>query len=148
MHAAIAHKLAEALESGDYARTSGADRIENGFCPLGILIDLWHKETGQGEWVEPRFAEGEYRFVEPEDDDGYSPFTTAGLTPKVKEWAGVDPGDIIKLRWTFEHRDVLIQGLDYYLSTLNDLIDWDTGNFVVSWDEIAQLLREQHPVTV
>lgn len=48
----IAHRWADAIESGEYRLCKGMMRSDCGFCYLGILADLWLKDTGQ-EWVGP-----------------------------------------------------------------------------------------------
>lgn len=40
----IADRWIEALESGEYKQTTGALRNSKGFCCLGVLCDLAHKE--------------------------------------------------------------------------------------------------------
>lgn len=51
MHKEIADKLTEALTSGEYTQAQRSLRTENGFCCLGVLCDLYRKETGdQKEW--------------------------------------------------------------------------------------------------
>ena len=49
MKADIKAKWVAALRSGQYAQTEGVLRRENEYCCLGVLCDLYAKETGM-EW--------------------------------------------------------------------------------------------------
>lgn len=72
----------EALRSDRYEQTYGRMRgnraAPEGFCPLGLLCELYRKETGQGDWTENgTFILGaEMRL-------GYPP-------QRVAEWAGFE----------------------------------------------------------
>jgi hypothetical protein len=48
----IKAKWIAALESGEYKK--GKHKLRGGddtFCCLGVLCDIYHKETGKGEWL-------------------------------------------------------------------------------------------------
>lgn len=45
----------EALRSGEYPQTQGRLRDGNGFCCLGVLVDLFLKEN-EKEWIEGEFG--------------------------------------------------------------------------------------------
>lgn len=62
----------EALRSGRYKQDTGYLRIENGYCCLGVLCDLYPKANWE-------IVEGEYSFF------GESQF----LTKEVAEWASL-----------------------------------------------------------
>lgn len=42
--------LIKTLRSGQYRQTKGCLRDGNGYCCLGVATDLFHKQTGRGEW--------------------------------------------------------------------------------------------------
>lgn len=72
-----------ALESGEYKKTKGQlKKGQKSFCCLGVLCDLYHKETGTGNWI---YARGD----EPHFDDGVSDGSSGILPMAVKEWAGM-----------------------------------------------------------
>jgi len=48
----------EALRSGEYEQTTGRLRYMDAFCCLGVLCDLYVKETGKIETEVYRFSEG------------------------------------------------------------------------------------------
>ena len=50
MNPRIKQLWVDALKSGEYQQTIGALRKDNSYCALGVLIDVYHKETGNGEW--------------------------------------------------------------------------------------------------
>ncbi len=70
----IADKWVEALESGDYKQARNVLHDSNSFCCLGVLCDLYHKETGKGEWVALSFKVGDVSWM-------------TSLPPAVQEWA-------------------------------------------------------------
>ena len=49
----------EALRSGEYTQGRFVLREQNSYCCLGVLCDLFIKETGQGCWVKPSDKYGE-----------------------------------------------------------------------------------------
>lgn len=83
----IAKKWVAALRSGDYAQTSRRLRNGDSFCCLGVLCDLYSKETRTGEWVTLDTAPM-YEFkIGP--GRGLSHRADGGLPYVVQEWAGV-----------------------------------------------------------
>jgi len=50
MRADIKTKWVAALRSGEYEQTGGMLRSNNGYCCLGVLCDLYAKETGMKWW--------------------------------------------------------------------------------------------------
>ena len=72
----IKEKWVEALRSGEYSQTKNTLRDKHGFCCLGVLCDLYRKETGLLEWVD----EGRHFVI-----DGIGNFTT--LNSNVMDWA-------------------------------------------------------------
>ena len=76
MNKKIKAKWLTALKSGDYRQ--GRMELKNGpeFCCLGVLCDLYIKETGKGEWEDSTFASVED--FDHEDEN---------LPNGVREWA-------------------------------------------------------------
>lgn len=50
MNQEIKTKWLEALRSGNYKQGTGNLRRGINYCCLGVLCDIYHKETGKGEW--------------------------------------------------------------------------------------------------
>lgn len=74
----IKEQWMNALRSGEYSQTRGFLRTSDGFCCLGVLCDLYSKETGtkwgeyQGKFTNSSFI-GEF----------------ATLPTEVVEWSGI-----------------------------------------------------------
>jgi hypothetical protein len=82
MNAEIAQKWVEALTSGEYKQTRRALKSIEGFCCLGVLCEIYKKETGGGQWVGNHFQ------LYNENLDLIS--STASILPqKVADWAGM-----------------------------------------------------------
>lgn len=81
MNKDVAKKWVKALRSGRYQQAQGFLKDDTGYCCLGVLCDLYSKETKKG-----RFAfddkTGEIQFM---GDDNESEV----LPDEVKEWAGM-----------------------------------------------------------
>lgn len=54
-----ATKWVEVLRSGEYKQARLSLRVGDRFCCLGVLCDLYRKETGDGEWVDDDFMLGD-----------------------------------------------------------------------------------------
>lgn len=52
----------EALRSGEYKQTKKRLKDCNGYCCLGVLCDIYKKETGLGEWIKDESLSG-YEFI-------------------------------------------------------------------------------------
>jgi hypothetical protein len=93
----VMRKWVAALRSGEYKQTKRNLRDEHGFCCLGVLCDLYAKETGEGTWAlqcqayEPDF----YVFSR---HDEWSRFT---LPPErvAQGWAGMHTNNGSIHRW-------------------------------------------------
>ncbi len=105
----------EALLSGDYEQTSGAlmrdtgsiGEEKHGFCCLGVLCDVYHNETGEGEWSLVD-ADGSHWYFK--DGEGSA---HAMLLPKgVADWADLSLSPHVKTDDPDES--------DHYLTELND----------------------------
>jgi hypothetical protein len=82
----VTQKWVKALRSGEYKQGKGHLRnSDNTFCCLGVLCDLYIKETGNGQWVG---GMGYYQFLPPEGGLKY-----ALLPEVVQKWAGLDSID-------------------------------------------------------
>jgi hypothetical protein len=70
----------KALSSGEYKKTSGQlhNGETDGYCCLGVLCDIFHKQTGEGAWGRHRtiFSHG-------------LEMSTVSAPESVLEWAGV-----------------------------------------------------------
>ena len=94
----IKEKWVTALRSGDYKQGKGRLRtVEGHFCCLGVLCDIWAKET-ETEWNLP--GEGELWGTFP------------GVTPQVQVWAGIETVDV---------KIALPEGGESWASNLNDV---------------------------
>lgn len=82
MDTKIQKKWTDALRSGDYEQGTHYLRNEDRYCCLGVLCDLYKKETGQGEWA------GGIFYVE-----GATQCSVMFPPEPVREWAGLDMKD-------------------------------------------------------
>lgn len=74
----------EALDSGDYPKTTGRLKDEEGYCCLGVLCELYRKRRHRGKWVQG--------FTGP--DFVVEPYTYGHvLPPPVARWAGLEEGN-------------------------------------------------------
>jgi hypothetical protein len=74
---------ASALRSGDYKK--GLEALhpkKNSFCALGVLCDLYMKDTGKGAWILDEDT-GAFAFKSGNKVDGMNP------PPAVLKWAGI-----------------------------------------------------------
>ena len=74
-------KWVEALRSGKYQQGTSCLKNGNEFCCLGVLTDIYHKETGIGEW--DRIA----RFKSPNEKE------SSILPNEVRDWAELESCD-------------------------------------------------------
>lgn len=79
MDARVKGLWVKALRSGEYEQGKQALHPNGKFCCLGVLCDLYLKETGNGEWEE----NGMFRVNKYDYND-------AELPEAVMEWAGLD----------------------------------------------------------
>jgi hypothetical protein len=80
-------KWLEALRSGEYAQARHKLRTKDGYCCLGVLCDVYRKETGLLEWVEDTTC---FKIKDR--------FSTTCLNDDVIEWGNLkvsNPGVII-----------------------------------------------------
>lgn len=80
----IKQKWVAALRSGQYSQATGRLRRQDAYCCLGVLCDLYQKETGDGQWVP----------IDPITTDGYDFLNSNALVPtEVQRWAGLPSAD-------------------------------------------------------
>lgn len=79
----IKAKWIAALTDGTYEQAHEQLRDGDKFCCLGVLCDLYVKETGDGEWNDELFVWGP---GEPDDELGVE---DSELPPCVASWAGL-----------------------------------------------------------
>ena len=72
MNPDIKSKWIQALRSGNYKQAKGSLRVDDGFCCLGVLCDVYQKEVGDANWENCAFMEQKQI-----------------LPKKVYEWAGL-----------------------------------------------------------
>lgn len=80
MNAKVQKLWAEALESGEFRQETEVLRADYGegygYCCLGVLCEVYRRETGDGEWDDLIFK-----------GDGYA--SECALPVPVAEWAGI-----------------------------------------------------------
>jgi hypothetical protein len=112
MNPEVKAKWVEALRSGDYHKGQFGLRYKtpeghaDGYCCLGVLCDLYNKETGQGEWGER--VGNRYDFKTPDGS-----FNVNYAPDEVLKWAGLS-GSV--------HIDIIdpTLGVDRQLASIND----------------------------
>jgi len=91
MNQEIKAKWLEALRSGEYKQ--GMKKLKSGdnFCCLGVLCDIYRKETGKGEWkeiIEPGEIHATMNFFSEKE------YNCGTLTEDVGKWAGFENNSI------------------------------------------------------
>jgi len=77
----IKAKWLEELRGGEYKQSRRTLRNSEGYCCMGVLVDIYIKETGKGSWNSDYL--GNYVF------EGDSMSEEAVLPQEVMEWAGL-----------------------------------------------------------
>jgi hypothetical protein len=97
MKTEIKQKWVNALRSGEYEQSKGYLYSEDGYCCLGVLCDIYCKETNQ-EWTTVNESGDEY--IESEITDGlvtngyfYLNGESEFLPQCVVEWSGMESRD-------------------------------------------------------
>lgn len=109
-----------ALRSGEYKQARGALRVNDRYCCLGVLCDVYRKETGIEEWVKiptQHMAGTAYQFLD-----------IVGVLPvEVMKWLG----------WSETNPTVShpILGSKHTLAHLND-------GHKLSFSEIADVIEQ------
>ena len=79
----IKQKWIDALKSGEYQQGRERLKTKDGkYCCLGVLCDIYSKETGEGEWVKNKY--GGFAFEIEEKNSKWE------LPRKVYQWAELD----------------------------------------------------------
>jgi hypothetical protein len=88
MNPEVKAKWIAALESGEYKKGKLALRDkDDSFCCLGVLCDLYAKETGKGTWVLQNYN---YKFDANTEEDTSLGRSSLYAPMQVAEWSGVD----------------------------------------------------------
>lgn len=82
MKRGIARKWIVALKSGNYTQTTSRLKKEGRYCVLGVLCDLYKKETGEARWEGSLFYGKEDKLA-----------SASELIQEVQEWAGIKTAD-------------------------------------------------------
>ena len=82
-----------ALRSGDYKQTRETLRDCDGFCCLGVLCDLYIRETEDTHSLRARAWEVKRVFHVPVVGTGVDLYENAVLPNPVREWAGMETDD-------------------------------------------------------
>jgi hypothetical protein len=121
MDTQIKQQWVTALRSGEYTQASGNLRTEEGYCCLGVLCDLYSKDTRDSstEWEVNHTADARpipfYNFM---DQGSFLPIA-------VKHWAGLDKASPL----------IYLDDVKMDLAQVND-----SGS---TFTQIAQLIEEQ-----
>lgn len=119
MNPEVKAKWLEALRSGDYQQTTERLQDCGGFCCLGVLTDIYAKETGIGEWVVDE--DGDLIFQTSLEEEGTI------LPEEVKAWAELDS----------THPSIMMP--DGYLTSLAELNDGGDA-----FTDIAEKIEAQY----
>lgn len=97
MNQAIKTSWMDALRSGNYTQGTGTLRsISNNFCCLGVLCDLYIKETGLAAWIDDD-PEPTHRYIF-RPNDPTCPTESGYLSAEVRTWAGIsDQNPMVRL---------------------------------------------------
>lgn len=127
----IAKRWADALDSGEYEQGHGALRTASGkFCCLGVLCDLYAKDTGN-KWSDVGGG------LHLEGESSYLP-------EKVCEWAGATGEDYILNRDAGMDIVLHIGGRDICASKANDdYAEAYPSPKAGSFSDIAEAIRDQ-----
>lgn len=122
MDQVIKQRWLTALRSGEYPQITGVLHNDEGFCCLGVLSELAHKD---GVVTRTRTNDDYY---------AYGSEKAAGVLPaEVINWAGLEePVPVVLLTLRQDAGDEVVYGL----ADLNDGEGW-------TFDEIADVIEEQ-----
>ena len=121
----IKQKWVAALRSGEYEQTEGVLRNGNGYCCLGVLCDIYSKETGV-EW----------------EDMGFGGFAVHGadsvLPFEVRQWADLphEHGQYVAVSKRYDEGEDTTVFHSPSLTELNDSWAYD-------FKQIAEVIEQQ-----
>lgn len=121
MNSEVKKKWVEALRSGEYQQCKRALHTNEGYCCLGVLCDLYARETGKGRWESLELSSMKKFCTES------NPYELELLPTAVQSWAGVNSNPSVK--------ENELDGWNTTLTSLND-----SGR---SFAEIANLIEEK-----
>lgn len=126
MNSQIKQKWIDALTSGEYQQDKLYLKTKRGYCCLGVLTDLYHKEKG-------------FKWYENEIGTYYTPSGADQFLPKeVQDWAEIDRTPSVMYCNSFYSEN------SEYSPSKNQLVELsylnDNG---ISFNEIAELIEEQ-----
>jgi len=126
MNEAIKTKWVAALRSGEYAQTTEVLRNGNGYCCLGVLCDLYSRDTGV-EWYVPN----DYDDCTMHGHDGTLPM-------EVRLWAQIphDVGAYVAVSKSYDEGEDTIVDHSLSLTELND--SWE-----YNFHQIADVIEQQ-----
>jgi hypothetical protein len=129
MNPEIKAKWLEALRGGNYKQGTHALKKHDCFCCLGVLSDIWAKETGK-RW---KRASQDIRSIE-----DYGTYEIGGsydiLPNEVAKWAGLETTHPTVL-YTFDDVDGKVVSYQEQLTFIND-------ECKLSFNDIAELIEE------
>lgn len=103
MHAEIKKRWQEALRSGEYKQGAGSLRVDEQYCCLGVLCDLYSKEKNI-PWIYDTFLESEYV-----------------LPLEVQQWAELDPDPTVRQSPISFYNDVNRDSFDEIANLIEEL---------------------------
>ena len=131
MNPTVKAKWVAALRSGEYTQSTGRLKTEGGFCCLGVLCDLHHKETNSPGWKQPHTDQGStsYQYYASPRTTDLSSYGTS-LPQDVRDWADLPSSSPV----------VTYKNGSEELASLNDGSDELPS---LTFTEIADLIEEQ-----
>lgn len=141
MNPEIKARWIEALRSGEYPQCRGSLKTQDGYCCLGVLTDLYLKETG-GEWV-PGGSNSEdpsYWGIQT-NLDGFLRTQNLVLTPEVAAWSGLTAGPDGALNKDVEVKRRQDDGYEWDMDVSTLTMLNDRAEFTFS--QIADVVEEQ-----
>lgn len=113
----IKKEWCSALRSGEYEQGIGTLRsVDDKFCCLGVLTDLYHKDTGKGQWS--NFSSKSKVFKSEDSLQNYGLI----VSDDIKEWSGLD-SFVVYFEGKEQSLVVLNDDLELDFNTIADVIE-------------------------